>query len=312
MLHSEKTIALQKYFLPKYEDLLMCMINAGGCIYHSQISMLQSGCRDSRGAKSLGNYLCEAHILKKQIMFKNTLYTPTSTALNYCGVSHLACMNNSRLKLSLLILESYIRKGYYKLENPTQAIRNRMELAGIRYYATQGQPHIFQLEHLITAFDERRLDTTGLLHQLDRMKLRVDFALSQNQSERPQIPKESDLFTLSCNTIFLSGVTMRANEYGVERPIGLIDIYCISAWKPIKMAERIIEAKRTIESILGNNSSTAFTIHSHFAENPNYKKAVVNWLSQYPEFYIEKPNLTFKWYDTAHSLFAGTNPNTLK
>ena len=104
---------------------------------------------------------------------------------------------------------------------------------------------------------------------------------------------------------------MRANEYGKERPVGVIDIYYISNWEAKFMAKSIIEAKRTVEAILGNDAGTAFTIHSHSASNPDYEKKVLQYLKQFPEYFIVNPDINYRWYDTSSRFFNFLNPDSI-
>lgn len=313
MYMSERSEALFTYFMPKYQDFLQCVLFCGGCVFHSQMSrLLFKNQSDCKRATQLANNLIEARIFNKQRSGKNNLYTLTAFALHHFDVKYPQSLTASRLKLSSLVFESFLQRGYYAKSDPAKAMLERLNKSGMAFFSTQGMQQLRQMLHLKDAFAERGFSTEGIDYQIQRMKKRVNFAiLSDNHKGRLDLPKEPDLFSISCKNIYLSGVTLKPNSYGKERPVALVEIYYIGEWLQSIMADNIIEAKRLIEDTLQNDALAIFTVHSHGKRNPRYEQAVKGHLLKNPEFLTPEDinnTLSFKWYDTRMSLFSNVDP----
>lgn len=313
MYLSERSEAMLNYFIPKYQDFLQCVLYCGGCVFHSQMSrLLFNNQSDCKRATQLANNLIEARIFNKQTIGKNNLYTLTAFALHYFDVKYPRTLNASRLKMSSLVFESFLQRGYYAKDDPPKAMLERLNKSGVVYYATLGLPQLRQMLHLKDAFIERGFGTDGIDYQIQRIKKRVDFAMSDaKHKQRLDLPKEPDLYTISCKNIYLSGVTVKPDAYGKERPVALLDIYYIGEWQPYMMSDNIIEAKRLIEDTLQNGALALITVHSHGKENPRYERTVKNHLLKHPEFLTPdnvNDTLSFRWYNTRMSVFSNIDP----
>ena len=314
---SEKQEALQAYFFPKYRDLLLCILYCGGCVLHSQMSrLLFNNKSDSNSASILVENLTEARIIRKTNFGRNKIYILTYGTLTYFGLQFPSAKpTTSRVKLSALIFESYLQKGYYKKPDPAAAMRQKLEKSCVLRYQVSGKVQLTQMLYLRDEFKQRGYKTDGINYQIERMKTRVASGYMNGEGAAARfLPKESDMFSISCKNIFLAGVAIRPNEYGRERPVALVDVYHNTRWNPRMMANNLIEAKRVIEDTLQNDALAQFTIHSHSAYNPDFENKVYNLLSAYPEFLNSEQarnEIAFRWYDTRESIFSGIDPDAL-
>ncbi len=315
MMLSEKERVIQNYFFDKYEDLLWCIVRAGGCIVQSQMCrLLNNNKSDTHTNTILVEDLVEARILRKRRITANNVLEVTICTLNHFGISHPAEINAIRIKLSALVFENYLTQGYYAKENPAQAVRQQMEKSSMQYYLPTGEAHLRQLNRLYEAFCNRGYSTDGILYQMKRMETRRQSGYNYAFGNKLELSKEPDLFTLSQKNIYLSNVVVRKNEYGNEQLVGLVDVYFARTWTVSQFTNYIIEAKRIIEDTLQNNALAIFTIHSHNSSNSNFENRVCKALAQFPEFLTEdyvRSDITFKWYDTSRYIFSNVDPSNL-
>lgn len=315
MMLSEKEKVIQEYFFHKYEDLLWCIVRAGGCVVQSQMCrLLNNNKSDTHTNTILVDDLIQAHILRKRRITANNILEVTVCTLNYFGISHPAEINAIRIKLSSLVFENYLTQDYYTKENPAQAMRQQMEKSSMQYYLPTGEAHINQLNRLYESFCKRGYSTDGLTYQLQRMEIRRQSGFNYASGNKLNLSKEPDLFTVSQKNIYLSGVTVRKNAYGSERLTALVDVYFARTWGTSQFVHNLIEAKRVIEDTLQNDCEAIFTIHSHYSANPDFEEKVCNALAQYPEYLTEddvRRAVTFKWYNTSARIFSSIDPSNL-
>lgn len=315
MVLSERCQVLQNYYLPKYHDFLQCVcFCGGGIIFHSQMSRLLFGNKsDCTAATRLGNDLMEAHIFNQHRIGRNKLYSLSDYALHYFHVSRTPKLNATRIKLSALIIESFLKKRYYEKENPPKSILERLNKSSFMYFSAPGKQQLQQMEYLKNAFEQRGFTTDGIDYQIDRAKRRYE-AFCRDKKPREIYPKECDLYTISYKNIYLSGVAIKPDAHGKQRPMALVDVYYISDWSASMMGGNIMEAKRLIEDTLQNNALAVFTVHSHEKQPQWYEKAVKNNLANFPEFLtLDDVNATvsFQWYGTKNTLFSSINQKNL-
>ena len=315
MMLSEKEKVIQNYFFDKYEDLLWCIVRAGGCIVQSQMCRrLNNNKSDTHTNTILVEDLVEARILRKRRITANNILEVTICTLNHFGINHPAEINAIRIKLSALVFENYLSQGYYERENPAQAMRQQMEKSSMQYYLPTGEAHIRQLNLLYEPFCNRGYSTDGILYQMKRMETRKQYGYNYASGNKLELSKEPDLFTLSQKNIYLSNVVVRKNEHGNEQLIGFVDVYFARTWTVNQFTNYIIEAKRVIEDTLQNNALAIFTIHSHSSSNSNFENRVCKALAEFPEYLTEddvQSAITFKWYDTSRYIFSNVDPANL-
>lgn len=315
MMLSEKEKVIQDYFLHKYEDLLWCVVRVGGCVAQSQMCrLLNNNKSDTHTNTILVEDLIEARIFRKRRITANNILEVTLCTLNYFGITCPNEINAIRIKLSALVFENYLSKGYYAKENPAKAMRKEMERGSLQYYMPTGEPHIMQLNKLYETFLARGFSTDGLTYQLKRMEKRRDSSRTYAGGNKLELTKEPDLFTVSQKNIYLNNVVLRRNEYGGERLIALVDVYFARTWRTEYFVNNLIEAKRVIEDTLQNNAEAVFTIHSHYSANPDFENKVCKAMAQYPEYPTEddvRRAVTFKWYDTSRYIFSNVDPANL-
>lgn len=315
MVLSERCQVLQNYYLHKYRDFLQTVFSCGGgVIFHSQMCRLLFGNKsDCTAATQLGNDLVEARIFHQHKIGRNKLYSLTDYALHYFGVKKSHRINATRIKLSALIFESFLNKRYYEKDNPPKAILQRFNKSSFAYFSAPGKQQLQQMEYLKNAFMKCGFTTDGIDYQLDRAERRYA-AFCRDKRPREILPKECDLYTISYKNIYLSGVTIKPDAYGKQRPVALVDVYYISDWSASLMADNIMEAKRLIEDTLQNNALAVFTIHSHEKQPQSYEKAVKNNLLKHPEFLtLDDVNATvsFQWYGTKNTLFSNIDQKNM-
>lgn len=149
MYMSERSEALFTYFMPKYQDFLQCVLFCGGCVFHSQMSrLLFKNQSDCKRATQLANNLIEARIFNKQRSGKNNLYTLTAFALHHFDVKYPQSLTASRLKLSSLVFESFLQRGYYAKSDPAKTMLERLNKSGMAFFSTQGMQQLRQMLHL--------------------------------------------------------------------------------------------------------------------------------------------------------------------
>ena len=317
-MDSEYIYALQSYYLPKYQELFRVIAYLGGCIMRQQLTrLLFKNKTDCTQADALVKKLVDSKLVKVQRIGTNNVLILTYPVFRYLNINRTANVNGTRLKVSALIMEKYLRQGVWKQDEPAMALRKRMEKTAALAFMSSGEAHMRQLYTLMQAFEARGLDTDGLRYQYARAEKRMehDYRSQYDRSHRLCLPKESDLYTLECKNIYLAGVKERENIYGRMEIEGIVDIYHVADLTPAKMAAYIIEAKRVVESTLQNDSGSSIRIYSHGAEDTDYADKVYTALEQYPEYALPdtaREQVTFHFFDTRRTLFSGVRPSTIK
>ncbi len=315
MMLSEKEKVIQQYFFKKYEDLLWCIVRAGGCVVQSQMCrLLNHNKSDTHTNTILVEDLVQSRILRKRRITANNILEVTVCTLNYFGIEHPAEINAIRIKLSALVFENYLSQGYFEKENPAQAMRQQMERSSLQYYLPTGEAHIRQLNRLYDSFISRGYSTDGLIYQISRMETRRQYGYNYATGKKLELSKEPDLFTIAQKNIYISKVAVRKNEYGSERLTALVDVYFARTWRTSQFVNNLMEAKRVIEDTLQNDAKAIFTIHSHSSVNPDFENKVCSALARFPEYLTEnnvREDIAFKWYDTSARIFSNVDPANL-
>lgn len=316
-MESDYVYALQSYCLPKYQELFKVIANLGGCILRQQLTrLLFKNKTDCSQADALVKKLLDAKLVKVQHLGRNSILMLTYPVFRYLDIDRTTNLNGTRLKLSALILEKYLRQGVWRQDDPVMALRKRLEKTSVLFFRPEGEAHMRQMYALMQAFEERGLDTDGLRYQYARAEKRMEHSLRMRYTpHKLDLPKEADLYSLECKNIYLTGVKEQENEYGRRELTGIVDVYWISNLEAIRMAEYIIEAKRVLESTLQNDCGTQFHIYSHGAEDKAYTEKVYAALEQYPEYVLPdaaRQQVTFHFFNTRRTLFGGVSPSAIK
>lgn len=317
-MDSEYIYALQSWYLPKYADLFKVIAYLGGCITQQQLTrLLFQNKTDCVSRDRLVRKLLDAKLLKVEKLGGNNILLLTYPVFRYLDIQRTAKISGTRLKLSALILEKYLRLRIYNAEHPAMALKDRLEKTSALSYLPTGVAHMRQMHYLTTVFAERGLCTDGLQYQYRRAEKRMEhcFRKEYDKAHRLGLSKEPDLFGLECKNIYLTGVRMRQGPYGKEHLEGIVDVYHISNLTPAKLTSYIIEAKRVIESTLQNDSTALIHIYSHGAEDTAYMDQVYAALEQYPEFVLPdtaREQVTFHFFDTKAALFSNIDPDRIR
>ena len=317
-MDSEYIYALQSYYLPKYHDLFKVIAYLGGCIMRQQMTrLLFKNKTDCSQADALVKKLVDSKLVKTQRLGANTVLILTYPVFRYLNINRTANINGTRLKVSALIMEKYLRQGVWKLDNPVLALRKRMEKTAALAFVSSGEAHMRQMYALMEGFEARGLSTDGLRYQYVRAEKRMehDYRSQYDRSHKLALPKEPDLYTLECKNTYLVAVRQREDAYGRPQLQGVVDIYHMADLIPSKMAERIVEAKRVIESTLQNDSLAIVNIYSHEPEDADYMEKVYAALEQYPEYTLPdtaREQVSFHYFDTRRTLFGSIAPSAIK
>ena len=316
-MDSEYVYALQSYYLPKYHEMFKVIAYLGGCVIRQQLCRLLFKNRAQYSQMDLMvKRLLEAKLLKVQTMGTSHVLILTYPVLRYLNINRTPHINGTRLKLSSLIMEKYLRQGMWKQDEPAMALRKRMEKTAALAFVSAGEAYMRQLYPLMQAFESRGLDTDGLRYQYVRAEKRMENSIrNQYTRHKLDLPREADLYTLECKNIYLSGVKEQKNIYGRTEIVGIIDVYLVADLPPAKLAGYIVEAKRVIESTLQNDSGSSIRIYSHGAEDADYVNKVYRALELYPEYALPdtaREQVTFCFFDTRRTLFGGVAPSVIK
>lgn len=316
-MDSEYIYALQSYYLPKYQELFRVIAYLGGCIMRQHLTrLLFKNKTDCTQADALVKKLVDSKLVKVQRIGTSNVLILTYPVFRYLNINRVANINGTRLKISALIMEKHLRQGVWKQDEPAMALRKRMEKTAALAFVSSGEAHMRQLYTLMQAFEARGLDTDGLRYQYARAEKRMEHDYrTQYVQHKLDLPREADLYTLECKNIYLVGVRERENIYGRTEIEGIVDIYHVADLTPAKMAERIVEAKRVIESTLQNDSGASIRIYRHGTEDTDYANKVYAALARYPEYALPdtaREQVTFHFFDTRRTLFGGVRPSAIK
>lgn len=316
-MDSEYIYALQSYYLPKYHDLFKVISYLGGCIMRQQMTrLLFKNKTDCSQADALVKKLVDSKLVKTQRLGTSTILILTYPVFRYLNINRTANINGTRLKVSALIMEKYLRQGVWKLDDPVVALKKRMEKTAALAFISSGEAHMRHMYALMEGFEARGLSTDGLRYQYARAEKRMEHDFrTEYSNHKLDLPKEPDLYTLECKNVYLSAVRQREDTYGRPQLQGVVDMYNVSDLIPSKMAARIVEAKQVIESTLQNDSLAIINIYSHEPEDRDYMEKVYAALEQYPEYTLPdtaREQVKFHYFDTRRTLFGSIAPSAIK
>lgn len=317
-MDSEYIYALQSYYLPKYQEMFKVIAYLGGCITRQQLCRLMFKNRTNyKQMDIMVKRLLDAKLFKVQRIGTGNILILTYPVFRYLNINRTANVNGTRLKISAIIMEKYLRQGVWKLDDPATALRKRMEKTAALAFVSSGEAHMRHMYALMEGFEARGLSTDGLCYQYARAEKRMehDYRSQYDRSHRLALPKESDLYTLECKNIYLTAVRQREDAYGRPQLQGVVDIYHVADLTPATMAKRIVDAKRVIESTLQNDSLAVINIYSHEPEDTDYIEKVYAALAQYPEYTLPdtaREQVIFHYFDTRRTLFGSIAPSAIR
>ena len=211
-MDSEYIYALQSYYLPKYQEMFKVIAYLGGCITRQQLCRLMFKNRTKyKQMDIMVTRLLDAKLFKVQRIGTNNILILTFPVLRYLNINRTANVNGTRLKVSALIMEKYLRQEVWKQDEPAMALRKRMEKTAALAFVSSGEAHMRQLYTLMQAFEARGLDTDGLRYQYTRAEKRMehDYRSQYDRNHNLRLPKEPDLYTLECKNIYHPGARER-------------------------------------------------------------------------------------------------------
>lgn len=307
MRASNKSRALYMYMLQEYEDLVYCIIYAGGCVFQQHMCRLLCDNKpDCMTNNRLVQDFLDGHIfMKRKICGKNVLVL-TDKVLVQFGTTSCFTLTATRLKLSALIFEHYLSEGYYTKPDPAKAMRQRMEKSNLMCCLPHGKAQLIQLHGIADLFKQRGYCMDGINDQIRRMEIRMECNLNKTASLAPEVKAHQDLFTLAFKNIYLSGIGFRTDQWGKQRMVALVDVYCVTQWFPSVMVKHLIEAKRIIEDTLQNDAEVLIRIFSYNDINSKYEQKVYEGLAAYPEFLSKEhvqESVIFHWMNLRWGLF---------
>lgn len=309
-MYSQNTVALQKHYLQKCEDFFWILLRLG-CIPQSQICrLLFKNATDSTTNTALMQTF-EGIGLINRVQFGNTnICRATHTVSRYFGNKQIVKISGAKLKRGSLILEKYLRLGYY--DRPTKNLRERLDKTTALLYLPTASQSIKLLKRYQTYFEERNLHTDGIQNELAVLQKRYDFQFDKKIKIDSNV---TDLYHLESINCFLSGIRFELKN-GKFKPIINADIYNIHNLPSQRLAKHILTSMTTLESIFNidiNMGIVVITIYSHEEQNTKEMNIVYNYLSYKLGLDIEplKNQVKFIYFGTKAHLFSHIDPSNI-
>lgn len=327
MAISDRTAALQVYYLSKYNIELWVIMRLGGCIFQQQLCRwLNNNKTDTTTNTALVKRLEEAQLIKiKKVGNKNNILILTYPVLKYFNVNRTVKINGAKIKRSAMVMEKYLLMGYYT-RNPIE-LKNRLEKTSCLAYMTSGHPALRLIQKYIPLLENRGWGVDGLRHQEKIMYQRFDhqtkFLLYENYPPL-KLDKEDgqlDLYNLECQNSFISGIRFDKLSNGKEQLQVHADIYNVYEKDPISIAKLVLDTQRTIESIFADYKNDNFadvyiTIFSHREFCECYENKIYTYLCSITNEYIGNEELArnrirMSWLNTKTTLFSNIDPSSI-
>ena len=326
MAISDRTAALQAYYLSKYNTELWVIMRLGGCIFQQQLCRwLNNNKTDTTSNTALVKRLEEAQLIKiKKVGNKNNILILTYPVFKYFRVNRTAKINGAKIKRSAMIMEKYLRMGYYT-KDPIE-LKKRLEKTSCLPYMTTGEPALRLLQKYIPLLENRGWCVDGLKHQEQIMYQRFDhqtkFLLYENYPPL-KLDKEDgqlDLYNLECQNAFISGIRFDKLQNGKEQLQAYIDIYNVYEKDPSSIAKLVLDAQRTIESIFADYKNDNFVdvyiqVYSHNEHNVDYENKLYTYLCTQNEYIgneeLVRNRIRLVFLDSRTSLFSNIDPSSI-
>ena len=320
MATSDKIAALQCYYLNQNNDIFWIILRLGGCIMQQQLCrLLNNNLTDTTKNTALVKKLEEAQLIKIKKIGSNNVLILTYPVFQYFKINRTVKLNGVKIKRSAMIMEKYLRLGYYS--KPPIELKRRLQKTAALSYMTTGQAHLLLIQKYIPILKEKGWCVDGLKNQEEVLYKRFDyqtmFSLYENYPplELDKENGELDLYNLECNNSFISGIRF-AGE-GERQLIVYADIYNVYEKSPLSIAKLVLQTQETLEAIFADYKNDNFAkvyvqIYSHLAYSADYEKKVYTYLCAQPEYIgneaLAKDMVQLNFLNTKTTLFSNIDP----
>lgn len=322
---SDRTAALQVHYLSKHSDILYVIMRIGGCILQQQLCRwLNNNKTDTTSNTSLVKNLVESQLVKVRQIGGNNILIITYPVFKYFKVNRTVKINGAKIKRSAMIMEKYLRMGYYT-KDPIE-LKKRLEKTSCLSYMTTGEPALRLIQKYIPLLENKGWSVDGLKHQEQIMYQRFDhqtkFLLYENYPPL-KLDKEDgqlDLYNLECQNSFISGIRFDKLSNGKEQLQVHADIYNVYEKDPLSIAKLVLDTQQTIEGIFADFKNDNFVdvyiqVYSHNEYNFDYENKVYTYLCTQNEYIgnidLAKQRIKLVWFNSKSSLFSNIDPSSI-
>lgn len=325
MAISDRTAALQVHYLSKHSDILYVIMRIGGCILQQQLCRwLNNNKTDTTSNTALVKNLVESQLVKVRQIGGNNILIITYPVFKYFKVNRTVKINGAKIKRSAMIMEKYLRMGYYT-KDPIE-LKKRLEKTSCLSYMTTGEPALRLIQKYIPLLENRGWSVDGLRHQEKIMYKRFDhqtkFLLYENYPplELNKEDGELDLYNLECQNAFISGIRFDKLPNDKEQLQVHADIYNVYEKDPLSITKLVLDTQRTIESIFADYKNDNFadvyiTIYSHHAYSEDYENKLYSYLCIQNEYVgteeLVRSRIRLVFLDSRTSLFSNIDPRSI-
>lgn len=322
MATSDKIAAMQIYFLSKYNEIFWIITRVGGCVMQQQLCrLLNNNLTDTTKNTALVKKLEEAQLIKIKKIGSNNVLILTYPVFQYFKINRTVKINGAKIKRSAMIMEKYLRLGYY--EKPPVELKKRLEKTSALSYMTTGEPHLLLVHKYINILQAKGWCVDGLKNEQEILYQRFDyqtkFALYENYPplDLNKEEKELDLYNLECQNSFISGIQFKVLPSGKAQLVILADIYNVYEKDPLSIAKLVLITQETIEAIFADYENSNFAkvyvqVYSHMAYSADYEKKVYTYLCAQPEYIgnaaLAKDMVQLNFLNTKTTLFSNIDP----
>ena len=322
MATSDKIAALQIYYLNQYKEVFWVILRLGGCVMQQQLCRwLNNNQTDTTKNTNFIKKLEEAQLIKIRKIGSNNLLILTYPVFQYFNINRTVKVNGAKIKRSAMIMEKYLRIGYY--DKPPIELKRRLEKSACLSFMTTGEQHLRLIQKYITILEEKGWSTDGLLHEekilFQRFDYQTKFAFYENYPplELNKEDKELDLYNLECQNSFISGIQFKVLPSGKEQLVIFADIFNIYEKDPLSIAKLVLQTQETLEAIIADYKNSNFAkvyvqVYSHLAYSAEYEKKVYTYLCAQPEYLgnidAAKDMVRLHFLNTKTTLFSNIDP----
>ena len=320
----ERTAILQAHYINMYAELFWIILRLGGCVLQQQVCrLLNNNKSDTTANTALIKKLEEAKLIKIRKIGSNSVLIITYPVLKYFGVNRTVKYKGVKIKRSAMILEKYLREGYYKV--PILELKRRLQKTAALSFMVTGEPHLRLINAYTKALLEKGWQVDGLKHQekilLKRFDYQTKFTLYENYPplDLGKEANETDLYNLECQNSFITGIRME-NRGSKKQLIITADIYNILEKNPIFAANLALLTMRTIEGIFADYKNSNFVeveihVYSHQSYSEDYTRKFYEKLCVAPEFLgqeeLARRQVKLTFFDSKTRLFSNIDPSAI-
>lgn len=325
MSKEEKIYALQAYYINKYKELFWIILRVGGCIMQQQLCRLMNNNQtDTVANTALVKKLTEAKLIKTTTVGRNSLIILTYPVFQYFGINRTFQYTSLRMKRSAMIIEKYLRLGYYNRSLKELMDRIR-KTAAISYLGTS-ENHLLLINKYIKILEEKGWNVDGLKKEEEILLQRFDYQIKCKLYENypplklNKLQGQLDLYNLECQQVFLSGIKFNPLPNGKEKLQVFLDIYNVNEIFGKRLGKLIINAQRSIQCLFADYKNNNFPeiviqVFSHLSYDKQCEDNLYDYLISEKEYLgnelLARNTIRLVFLDTKKTLFSNIDPTAL-